>query len=82
MDVDVLFHQGLMVLALVAAPLLVVLLVVGVGTGIVQSATQINDPAVGFLPRLLVTVTVCYALGGWMMHKFAEFFAHALTFGR
>jgi flagellar biosynthetic protein FliQ len=78
----VLFHQGLTTLAVVAAPLLVVLLVVGIVTGVLQSATQINDPAVGFLPRLAAAIAVCYALGGWMVHKFAEFFAHALQFGR
>jgi flagellar biosynthesis protein FliQ len=82
MDVDVLFHQGLTVLAIVAAPLLIALLVVGLVTGVLQSATQINDPAVGFLPRLAAAVAVCYALGGWMVHKFAELFAHALQFGR
>jgi flagellar biosynthesis protein FliQ len=82
MDVDVLFHQGLTTLGIVAAPLLVVLLVVGIVTGVLQSATQINDPAVGFLPRLAAAIAVCYALGGWMVHKFAELFAHALQFGR
>jgi flagellar biosynthetic protein FliQ len=82
MDVDNLFHEGLKVLGTVAAPLLIVLLLVGLLTGILQAATQINDPAVGFLPRLAATAAVCYALGGWMVHTFAEFFAHALTFGR
>jgi flagellar biosynthetic protein FliQ len=82
MDVDILFHQGLTVLGLVAAPLLIALLVVGVITGVLQSATQINDPAVGFLPRLAVAAAVCYALGGWMVHKFAELLSHALNFGR
>jgi flagellar biosynthesis protein FliQ len=82
MDVDVLFHEGLTVLAMVATPLLAALLLVGLATGILQSATQINDPAVGFLPRLAAAVAVCYALGGWMVHTFAGFFAHALNFGR
>jgi flagellar biosynthetic protein FliQ len=82
MDVDVLFHQGLIVLGTVAAPLLIALLVVGIATGILQSATQINDPAVGFLPRLAVAAAVCYALGGWMVRSLAEFLAHALSFGR
>ena len=63
------------------APLLGTLLAVGLITGIVQSATQINDPAVGFLPRLAAAAVVCYALGGWMVHQFAALFAHALTFG-
>ena len=46
--------------------------------GTLQAATQVNDPAVGFLPRLLTAVILCVALGGWMMQRMAGFFVQAL----
>jgi flagellar biosynthetic protein FliQ len=82
MEIDALFHQGLLTLGVVAAPLLVGLLAVGLLTGILQAATQINDPAVGFLPRLLAAGAICALFGGWMVQRMAQFLAHGLALGR
>lgn len=61
-----------MVLALVAGgPLFFALLVTGLLVGIFQAATQINDTAVGFIPRILVCAAVLWLLGGWMAERFA-----------
>jgi flagellar biosynthetic protein FliQ len=82
MDVDALFHQGLITLATVAGPMLLALLGVGLLTGILQAATQINDPAVSFLPRLLAAGAICALFGGWMVTRLAHFLAHGLALGR
>ena len=53
-------HEAFRVLATVGAPLFGVILVVGLTIGVLQSATQVNDSAVGFVPKLcaaLVAVT-------------------------
>jgi len=47
--------------------------------GVLQAATQINDPAVGFVPRLCTAIVTCYFLGGWMMGRLASFFANAVA---
>ena len=61
-----------MALALtVGGPLFFVLLISGLLVGVLQAATQINDTAVGFIPRLLVTATVLWFFGGWMAERFA-----------
>ena len=61
-----------MVLALVVGgPLFFALLVTGLVVGVFQAATQINDTAVGFIPRILVAATVLWLLGGWMAERFA-----------
>jgi flagellar biosynthetic protein FliQ len=74
-----LFQEGLVVLATAGGPLFLALLVSGLALGILQATTQINDTAVGFLPRIAIALGVIWAMGGWMMHRFAAYFARALA---
>jgi flagellar biosynthesis protein FliQ len=55
-----------------------VLLVAGVGLGVFQAATQINDPALGALPRLVVAIGLVWMMGGWIMERLAGFLVSAL----
>jgi flagellar biosynthesis protein FliQ len=74
-----LLREGLLVLASVGGPVLGALLLVGLVVGILQAATQINDPAVGFLPRGLAAVAVVWLAGGWIMERLAGFLGQALV---
>ena len=74
-----LLHSALVQLAVVGGPMLACLLVIGLVVGILQAATQINDPAVGFVPRLAATLLVIWMLGRWMLEKLAQSFAAAIT---
>ena len=47
-----LLREGLLLALLLAAPLLVAALVAGAITGLVGAFTQIQDPAVGLVPRV------------------------------
>ncbi len=73
-----LMREGLAVLAAVGGPVLGALLIMGLIVGILQSATQINDPAVGFLPRLVAGAAVVLFLGGWILERLAKYFQYAL----
>jgi flagellar biosynthesis protein FliQ len=73
-----LVREGLAVLFAVGAPVLGALLVVGFIVGILQAATQINDPAVGFLPRLAAGLLVVFFLGGWIVERLAKYFIFSL----
>ena len=74
-----LLREGLLVLASVGGPVLLALLAVGLVMGVLQAATQVNDPAVGFLPRAAAGVAVCWLAGSWMMERLAGFLGQALT---
>lgn len=74
-----LFREGANVLALVSAPIMIGLLVAGLVIGVLQAATQINDPAVGAVPRLVLAVGTVVLLGGWMIEHLAGFLASAIT---
>jgi flagellar biosynthetic protein FliQ len=75
---EALFRQGLMMLLLVGGPLLGALLVSGLLIGALQATTQVNDPAVGFLPRLCIALGVCWFGGSWMIERLAGYLVVAL----
>jgi len=71
-------REGFMLLATTTGPIIGALLVIGLCVGIFQAATQINDPAVGFLPRFAAAILAVWFLGGWLLEKYSSFFASAL----
>ena len=73
-----LLREGMQLIASVGGPLLLVMLLVGLIVGILQAATQVNDPAVGFVPRIAAVGAVCWLLGGWMMGRLSGFLASAI----
>jgi flagellar biosynthesis protein FliQ len=73
-----LMREGFTLLASTAGPLIGALLLVGLVVGVLQAATQINDPAVGFLPRLGVALLAAWAIGGWVLERYSHYFAEAL----
>lgn len=74
-----LIREGFLLLTSTAGPLIGVLLVVGLLVGIFQAATQINDPAVGFLPRFAAAILAVWLLGGWVLERYGNFFASSLA---
>ncbi|MBT9568809.1 MAG: flagellar biosynthesis protein FliQ [Thiobacillus sp.] len=64
---------------LVSAPVLLVTLVVGLMVSVFQAATQINDPSLSFIPKVLA-VLVTFALAGpWMLTVMTDYMRRVLT---
>jgi flagellar biosynthesis protein FliQ len=81
MNVDLpgaLVKEALVVLAIVGGPVFGVMLLVGLVVGVLQAATQVNDAAVGFLPRAAAALAVVWVFGGWMMERLSGFLGHAI----
>lgn len=74
-----LLREGLGVLALVGGPLFMAAILVGLVVGVFQAATQINDPATGFLPRAITAGLFAWWAGPWMAERMASFLALAIT---
>lgn len=72
-----LLREGFGVLATVGGPFVIALLVVGFLVGLLQAATQINDPAVGFLPRMVTGLLVAYFTGPWVLERLSHYLAAA-----
>ncbi len=73
----------LMTAAIVAAPVLIASLVVGLLVSIVQVVTQVQEMTLTFVPKIIAAVAVVLALGGWMLSVLVEFthqiFSYALV---
>lgn len=63
----------LWITALVAAPVLLASLVVGLVVGIIQAATSVNEQTLTFVPKLIVTALVLVLFGGAMMALIGDF---------
>lgn len=73
-----LFREGMMLMGMVGGPLLGGLLVVGLVVGVLQSATQIQEPSVGAVPRIATVVLMAIFMGPWMMERFSRFLQVAI----
>ena len=58
---------------LLAGPLLLASIVVGLVISVLQVVTSIHDPTLSFVPRMLIIVGVAVVLLPWMMTKMATF---------
>jgi len=71
-------QQGLYVMLMVAAPILGVVLLVGLVVSVFQAATQINEATLSFIPKLIATVAVIALAGPWMLTTLVEFIQRTL----
>jgi flagellar biosynthetic protein FliQ len=60
-------QQAMWVTMLIAAPMLLSALAIGLLVGMFQAATQINEMTMSFIPKLMVLVTVLVIAGPWML---------------
>ena len=58
---------------MLAAPLLLTALAVGLIVGIFQAATQINEMTLSFIPKLLAMAAVLALTGPWMLRTLIEY---------
>lgn len=63
----------LWVTALVAAPVLLASLAIGLVVGVIQAATSVNEQTLTFVPKLVVIAVVLVLLGAAMMGLLEDF---------
>ncbi|HET6806570.1 flagellar biosynthesis protein FliQ [Frateuria sp. GZRR33] len=66
-------QHALYVAILVAAPLLLTALAVGLLVGVIQAATQINEMTLSFIPKLIAMAVVALITGPWMLRTLVQF---------
>jgi len=71
-------QQGLYMLLLVAAPILITVLLVGVAVSVFQAATQINEATLSFVPKVVAAVVVMAVAGPWMVTTLVEYIQRTL----
>ena len=71
-------QQGLYLLLMVSAPILLAVLVVGLIVSVFQAATQINEATLSFVPKIVAAVVVLAVAGPWMMTTLVEYLQRTL----
>lgn len=66
-------HEATVLAIKLAAPMLVLSMLVGLLISIFQAATQIHEQTITFVPKLLVIAIVLLAAGSWMMELLRDF---------
>ena len=64
---------------MVAAPLLLVALVIGLVVSIFQAATQINEATLSFIPKLVGVFVTMVVAGPWMISVMVDYMRQVLT---
>lgn len=59
--------------AKVSAPILIIVLVLGLIISIIQATTQIQEQTLTFVPKLIATAVVGLFLGSWMLQTIMSF---------
>lgn len=66
-------QEALMTVALVAAPILLTALALGLGIGVLQAATSIQEMTLSFIPKLLGMAIAIAIFGRWMLGTLIDY---------
>lgn len=72
-------RQAMEVTLLVAAPMLLVALLIGLIVSIFQAATQINETTLSFIPKLIGIFAALVIAGPWMLSVMLDYMRHVFT---
>ena len=59
--------------ALIAGPVLIGTLIVGVIISIIQVATQIQEVTLSYVPKIMAAALLLMVLGSWMLARLVQF---------
>ena len=72
-EVITVLQDGITTIITVAAPLLIVAMVVGVVISIFQATTQINEQTLAFVPKIVAILLALLIFGGMMLTNLTDF---------
>lgn len=78
-SVMTLAHEAMVVALLLAAPLLLVSLTVGLLVSLFQAATQINESTLSFIPKLIAIAITLVIAGPWMLTTLLDYMHRMFT---
>ncbi len=72
-DVGTMLQQALLLTLKLAGPPLAAGLVVGLLMSLLQAATQINEPTLAFVPKVVAIALALFLTGGFMLQQMLDF---------
>ena len=68
-----LVRQAVTLVLMVAAPVLVTALLVGLVVSVLQAVTQVQEQTLSFVPKIVAMLVALAIVGPWMLEKLVEF---------
>ena len=72
-------QRALEITMLLAAPLLLAALIIGLLVGVFQAATQINEMTLSFIPKLIAIFTALLLSGPWIITMMTDYMRRLIT---
>lgn len=66
-------QKALFTALILAGPVLVITFIVGLVISILQSATQIQEMTLSYIPKIIAAYITVLVLGGWMLGKLMDY---------
>ena len=66
-------YDALAVAGMVAAPMLLAALIVGLVISVLQAATQVNESTLSFIPKLVAAFLILLLAGPWMLQLLVDY---------
>lgn len=74
-----LWREALATMAAVAAPFLIAALVIGLVVALIQTATQLQESVLAFVPKLVVALVVLALAGRFALDRLSRFATTAIS---
>jgi len=66
-------QEAMLMLLMVSAPVLCVVLLIGLIVSLFQAVTQINEATLAFVPKLIGAIAVMFIGGPWMLNMLVDY---------
>lgn len=73
-------YETIKVILVLSAPILISGLLIGLIIAIFQATTQIQEPTLAFVPKIIVVFLVIMVLGNWIIKSLIEYTEFVLEF--
>ena len=70
--------EAIKTVILLAGPMLVAALAIGLVVSVLQAITQINESTLTFIPKMVAVVLILMVMGPWMLEVLSEYTVHVL----
>jgi flagellar biosynthetic protein FliQ len=70
--------EAIKTVILLAGPMLVAALAIGLVVSVFQAITQINESTLTFIPKMVAVVVILMVMGPWMLEVLSEYTVHVL----
>lgn len=72
-------QEALKVTLMLAAPMLIVAMLVGIAVSLLQAVTQINEATLSFIPKILAIALVLVVTAPWMLDVITNYSSEIFT---